>query len=205
MLPDNIYFILGVPCTGKTTLAKLLAPKHGLRYFSGDEVHFHYFKQANEKDHTAMSRNMSDFFDLSLPFLIQYERDVMTEQTPMILADLVRLSLEHERVLFDGILDLALLRPQVAKNRIVYVTVSRDIRARDFFARDDHKGMLQSIYNTAGITEAEKERRIALRKNAAISFCVEDARAYDICQVTRDDHTKTEEMLAFVERHFALC
>lgn len=204
MIPNNIYVILGVPCAGKTTISNILCRKYGMHYFSGDKVHFSYYKRANPIDHPAMSRNMSDYFDLPADYLIQRERDIFKEQTPMIVSDLTKISCTYDKVLFDGIMDLEYISSIIDKNRIVYLNVSRAIRERDFFYREDHIHMLDSIRNNADFSEEEKERRITLRRTVAIDSYDYDAPKYGIAQFTRDDNTTTGEILAFVEKHFGL-
>lgn len=204
MIPNNIYVIPGVPCAGKTTISDILCAKYGMHYFSGDKVHFSYYKSANPNDHPAMSRNMSDYFDLPASYLIQHERAIFKEQTPMIVSSLTKISSMFDKVLFDGIMDLEYISKIVDKNRIIYLNVSRAIRERDFFNREDHIHMLDNIRNNVEISEEEKERRITLRRTVAIDSFDYDAPKYGITQFTRDDSTTTDEILAFVENHFEL-
>ena len=178
MLPNNIYFLLGVPCAGKTTIANILTKKYGMAYFSGDEKRFFYFKKADKANHPAMSRNMPDYYDLPVDYLIQWERDVIKEQTPMIISDLIDLSKRQSKVLFGGIMDLGLIAPSISKNRVVYLTVSREIRKRDFFNRSGHIKRLENINNSPDISAEEKQRRIDLKINVAIDFCHDDVSHY---------------------------
>lgn len=202
--PNNVYFLLGVPCAGKTTMADILCKKHGMYYFGGDAMRFCYFKKADKVKHPAMTRNMSDYFDLSADKLVQWERDVIKEQTPMALSDLKELSYQHEKILFDGILNLPFIPSTIDYRRIVYLTVSREIRERDFFSREDHLKMIENIKNNPNISDAEKERRIVLRRTVAIDFCPDDVHEYGLSQFIRNDHTTVTEELEFVERHFDL-
>lgn len=204
LLADNIYIVLGVPCAGKTTVANELRKNHRMYYFGGDSKRFDYFQQAEKSMHPAMCRDMSDFFDLSCRELIKWEQDVITEQTPMIISDLDLLSRQHEKVIFEGILDLNIIAPFIAKNRILYLSVSREIRERDFYNRKEHIKMLENIQNNNDITEAEKDRRIHLRRTVAINFCPDDATEYGITQFVRTDDTKLSDFISSIERHFEL-
>lgn len=204
MLPENLYILLGVPCSGKTTLAKLLREKHAMQYFSGDAVHFSYYEKANPVDHPAMSKKVTDYFDWTADALMARERAIFAEQTPMLMDDLAALCEDHGRVLFDGIMDVGILAPNIRRDRVLYLDVSRAIRDRDFFERPDHIHMLDNIRENPSLTDAEKERRIALRKTVAIDSYDYDVSAYGIARFMRDDNTRPEEMLAFAERHFGL-
>jgi hypothetical protein len=147
---------------------------------------------------------MSDYFGLPAEYLIQRERDIFAEQTPMIISDLIEISAVHDKVLFDGIMDLSHIAPLISNNRIIYFYVSRYIRERDFFNRADHIHILENIKNNPNLSDGEKEKRILLRKTVAIDSYDYDAKKFRITQFDRDDSTTIEEMLGFTERHFGL-
>ena len=46
----NIYFIGGSPCSGKSTVAEILAEKYDLYYFKVDDFLEEYTKMAPRKD-----------------------------------------------------------------------------------------------------------------------------------------------------------
>ena len=204
MLPNNIYLLLGVPCSGKTTVAEILSEKHGMYYFSGDKTRFDYFKKANNIHHPAMSKDMSDYYDLPLDTLIQWEQGVIKEQTPMIIKDLKELSLKHEKIIFEGILDLDFIDNLISRSRIMYMLVSQKIMKCDFYNRKDHIKMLENIKNRQDISDFEKERRIKLRRDVAINFCSNDVSKYNITQFVRYDNTEISEVIKFTERHYEL-
>lgn len=170
MLPDNLYILLGVPCSGKTTLARLLAEKYGMEYVSGDAVHFSYYAKADAQRHPAMAERVTDYFDRTAQALMARERAIFAEQTPMLMADLAQMCKGHARVLFEGIMDMGLLAPHVRRDRVLYLYVDRAVRDREFFERPDHVHMLENIRGNPALDDAEKERRIALRKRGGGGF-----------------------------------
>ena len=200
----NIFFILGCPCSGKTTTAKLLAERHKMYYFSGDERRFDYYKLADRSRHKYMTMDASGFWDWSLAEMAAWERGVISEQTPMVLEDLSKLSEVHEYVLFDGMMDIDYLLSKADRDRIVYLTVERDVVERDFFGRGDHNGMLTAIMNTEGISEEEKRRRIDIRKAAAIAAFYEDAQTLGIQSFSRNNVGSPSEMVEQIEMYFGL-
>jgi shikimate kinase len=202
MLNDNIYLLLGTPCSGKTTIGNKIAERYHMHYYSGDAKRRELFQLSNAREHPFMSKSTANFYDWDIHEIIEWERGVISEQTPLIISELNHLSNNHAFVLFDGILDINLVSKIANKNRVVYLSANRDIIEHDFFNRDDHKPLFNYILNTPNISEAEKERRLNLRKEAAIhSFCV-NASLYGITQYERDDHISISEMVKKIETHF---
>lgn len=198
----NVFFILGCPCAGKTTVAKLLAERNNMYYFSGDDKRFDYYKHANKAKHKYMTMDVSSFWDWSLSEMVDWEKGVVSEQTPMIIEDLNRLSEDHDFVLFEGMIDINYLLSVADRDRIVYLTVDRDKCEKDFFGRGDHNGMLTAIMNTKGISNEEKMRRVEIRRAAAITAFYEDARSLGLQTFSRKDISSPVEMANVIEQYF---
>ena len=41
MNSGNVFYMLGCPCSGKTTVGKMLSEKYDMFYVSGDDRRFH--------------------------------------------------------------------------------------------------------------------------------------------------------------------
>ena len=202
MLNENIYFLLGTPCSGKTTIGSLLVDKYDMCYFSGDSKRFEIFQFADPLKHPFMTKKAGDFFSWSLEEMIEWEKGIITEQTPFILAELEKLSGQGKRVLFEGMIDLETISPIVDYSKVVFLRVDKTISERDFFQREDHQGLVQNIINTQGITKDEKERRISIRKKACIEAFDDDASVYGIRQIQRTDGMTISDMLKTAEMHY---
>ena len=163
MINSNVFFLLGCPCAGKTTIGNILVQKYNVFYFSGDNRRFDYYKLAEKEKHPFMTMDASDFWDWTLDEMVAWEKGVIAEQTPYILNDLNELSKVHDIVLFEGMLNLKMVSKVVPDNQIVYLSVDKSVCEREFFAREDHRGMLDNILNTQDISEEEKQRRIDMR------------------------------------------
>ncbi|MBO5337758.1 MAG: AAA family ATPase [Lachnospiraceae bacterium] len=204
MMNRNVFFLLGCPCSGKTTVGKILAQKYNMYYFSGDEKRFYYYRFADASKHKYMTKNTSDFWDWSLAEMVDWEKGVISEQTPYILEDLNKLSEHHEFVLFEGMLDMECLSNNVVSDHIVYLTVERNICEKEFFSRKDHNAMITAIMNTSGISDAEKMRRIEMRKAAAIDAFYEKPEKSGIQSYSRSDIMSPSEMAERIEKFFGL-
>ena len=198
----NVFFILGCPCAGKTTVAKILTQRYNMFLLSGDERRFDYYKHADKEKHKYMTMDASSFWDWSLDEMVDWERGVISEQTPMIIEELNRLSKERDIVLFEGMMDIKYLLSVADRNHIVYLTVDREICEKDFFGRGDHNGMLTAIMNTEGISDEEKNRRIEIRRAAAIAAFYEDAQSYGLQSFSRKDISSPIEMTNKIAHYF---
>lgn len=200
----NIFFLLGCPCSGKTTVGKMLVSKYDMLYFSGDDKRFDYYKKANPAIHKFMTMDTSNFWNWSLEDMIAWERGVIREQTPMVLEDLIKLSEQHKYVLFEGMLDMDYLSKAVPKEQIVFLTVSRKVCEKVFFDRFDHSNMVDMIMREEGVSDVEKSRRIQIRRQAAIDAFYLDGNDYGIQSFSRTNMTHPSEMLEKVEGYFKL-
>ena len=198
----NVFFILGCPCAGKTTVAKILTQRYNMFLLSGDERRFDYYKHADKAKHKYMTMDASSFWDWSLDEMVDWERGVISEQTPMIIEELNRLSKERDIVLFEGMMDIKYLLSVADRNHIVYLTVDREICEKDFFGRGDHNGMLTAIMNTEGISNEEKNRRIEIRRASAIAAFYEDAQSYGLQSFSRKNISSPIEMTNKIAHYF---
>jgi hypothetical protein len=171
--------------------------------YSGDQHRFDFYKDIHKDQHPYMTKDTRNFFQWSLDELIEWERGVINEQTPRILEKLSELSLTNNMVLFEGMIDLSCVSRIANSNRLVYLTVDPKFSEIEFFRRESHKGLLDSIMNDAYSSEEEKMRRSMIRKQAAIKAFHVDALEYGITQLDRMNST-VSEMLQQVEKHFEL-
>lgn len=204
MINSNIFFLLGCPCSGKTTVGNILVQKYNMFYFSGDNKRFDYYKSAEKEKHPFMTVNLSNFWNWTLDEMTAWEKGVIAEQTSYILNDLNELSKKHDLILFEGMLELKTVSKIVPANQIVYLSVEKSLCERDFFTRDDHRSMMENILQTPGINENEKQRRIAMRKAAAINAFYENAGEFGIQTFLREETSTAYEMAEKLARHFRL-
>jgi len=194
MMNSNVYFLLGCPCSGKTTVSNILVQKYDMFYFCGDNRRFDYYKFAEKEKHPFMTLDASGFWNWSLDDMIDWEKGVISEQTPYILKDLNELSKNNDLILFEGMLELETVSKIVPANQMVYLSVEKSVCEREFFAREDHRGMMENILNTPGISEEEKQRRIAMRKEAAINAFHINAQEFGVQTFMREETRTAHEM-----------
>lgn len=201
---NNIFFLLGCPCSGKTTVGKRLSEKYNMHYFSGDDNRFHYYGMADASKHKYMTMDTTDFWSWSLEEMIAWERGVISEQTPLVLEDLNTLASQNDYVLFEGMLNMGYLKSIVPGKQVVYLTVNRDTCEKVFFERFDHSAMVEAILNEKDVSEEEKARRIKMRKHAAINAFYENGENYGLKCFSRDYMKSPAEMEKLVEDFWGL-
>lgn len=204
MIDSSVFFLLGCPCSGKTTVGNILAQKYNMFYFSGDDKRFDYYKFAEKEKHPFMTMDTSNFWNWTLDEMVAWEKGVVAEQTSYILNDLKERSKSNDLILFEGMLELETVSKAVPANHIVYLSVEKSVCEREFFTREDHRSMLENILNTPGISEDEKRRRIAMRKEAAINAFYEDAKEFGVQTFMREETRTAYEMAEKLARYFGL-
>lgn len=204
MINSNVFFLLGCPCSGKTTVGNILVEKYNMFYFGGDDKRLDYYKFAEKEKHPFMTIDATNFWNWTLDEMVAWEKGVISEQTSYILNDLDELSKSNDLILFEGMLDLKTVSKIVPDNQIVYLSVEKSICEREFFTREDHRSMMENILNTSGISEEEKQKRIILRKKAVINAFYENAKEFGIQTFMREDTRTAYEMAGQIARHFGL-
>lgn len=207
-LPDNIlkqklknvYFIWG---SGKTTSANELARRHSYYVYHTDDNRWTHFTNATPEFQPTMCRDVPDYFALDPEDARQWEHDIVREMTPMIVADLIELSTQHETVICEGDIDVEVIIP--IATHMVYIT---NLGASyDFFDRPKQRHMLEEIRNRTDLTDKEKEQQI---QNAyaivgsgdrVIPAWVEE---HAIKNIVRNDSTTVAQTVDAIEEYFEL-
>lgn len=73
-----------------------------------------------------------------------------------------------------------------------------------FFERFDHSVMVKAIMNEDGVANAEKARRIEMRRLAAVNAFYENADDYGFHSFSRDNMKSPAEMVSLVEAYWNL-
>ena len=189
-LPENVYFIWG---SGKTTAANELARRYSCCVYHTDDNRAKHFANADPQLQPAMCRNVPDYWALDPEDALQWERGIVREMTPMIVADLASLATKHKTVICEGDIDVDLIAP-LAKH-IVYIT--NHGKEYDFFDRPEQWHMLDEIRNQADLTEEEKEQRIQ-NAYAIVGSRKSPKKPREVAQlgvreIIRDDSTTIEQ------------
>jgi hypothetical protein len=198
-LPENAYFIWG---SGKTTAANELARRFGCYVYHTDDNRAKHFANANPQLQPAMCRNVPDYWVLDPADALQWEHDIIREMTPMIIADLTDLAVQHKVVICEGDIDIDLIVP--LSMNIVYI--SNHGKKYDFFDRPEQRHMLDEIRNRSDLAEAEKEQRIqnayAIVVGGENPEKPREVTQLGVKEIIRDDNTIVEQTADEIAKYF---
>lgn len=141
----QVYWLGGSPCSGKSSIAQVLAQRHGLRYVASDDYFYPLANAADPAQQPVMHRiarmSWEEIWMRSVDVLVQDEIAAYREEFPLALAELARLE-GSQPLLVEG----ALLLPELVApllddpSRAVWVVPSpafqRQYYARRSFARE---------------------------------------------------------------------
>lgn len=150
---SNVYFIWG---QGKTTIANALAERYGCYVYHTDHERGKHVQNADPELQPALCREVPDYWALEPEDAKQWEKDIVREFTPMVVADLLQLAAQYPYVICEGDIDIDLLIPVVSHA----VTLSNCGETYDFFDRPEQRQLLEDILNRTDLTEEKKRQRV---------------------------------------------
>ena len=196
----NVYFLWG---SGKTTIANALAKQYDLYVYHTDHERQRHAQSADPQFQPALCREVPDYWALEPEDARQWERDIVREFTPMVIADLVALAATHSYVICEGDIDIDLVMP-VASH---VVTLTNQGSSYDFFDRPEQKQMLEDILHRTDLTEAEKQLRVenAYRiVGGTPPDTPRETQLYGVTQIFWNEHIPVEVTTSKVAAHFNL-
>jgi RimJ/RimL family protein N-acetyltransferase/dephospho-CoA kinase len=200
----NVYFICGTACAGKTTMAKLLAEKHGFYLYDMDKEYAAHRAIAQEEyqpDTCYHGKNFHEQWMRPIKEQARWSMNTLKEQTEMVLIDLIKLS-EKQIVVADVLYSPDYIQELVDYHQLVFLTVDKARIRETYFNRPEKREFyeyvkqqeLQDTYfdnifqSLEQVNEMEQER---MRDSGFL--CIE-----------RTADSTREEMLTQIEKHFGL-
>lgn len=147
---SKVCFILG---SGKTTAANALQRLYGGVIYHTDERE-RYVNAAVPEYQPALCREVEDYFALEVEDARSWERAIVREMTPMIIADLIE-TRSDGFIWCEGDIDIEAVS-RVATHAVYIVSCAA---AFDFFDRPEQAHMLEAIMSSE-LSEEEKRKRI---------------------------------------------
>lgn len=202
---DNVLWIGGGACGGKTTLTDAVAEKHGFLAYHPEDHYQQHKHLACEQDHPAMLRPFLGwewFFNRPVDEYASAIIDADRERFEMVVLDAIKLS-ETTTVVVDG----HMLEPRVAKritahDKAIFLFADQSTIRNAFFAREDKNDVL-GIINT--LADPRETRGHVLDVVGEVSARkIEQAEASGHRYIIRDGTSSVEDTLRHVEEHFGL-
>jgi len=208
---QNVLFLVGTACGGKTTMAKALSKKYGFIHFNDNwnEDNFKIWKSIITEKYQPNSAKRSkidweEYFSRSVEEFLADKNDNhgSDEQLEFSIIELIKLSQNNKVIADVWIEDWDFLMEISHYNRIACLLAPGELIIRDYYQRDDHKSFtecIQSLKDPAKKFETQNELfRIGAREMA------EKAEKYGVFSIMRNDESTIENTLTMLEKHFRL-
>lgn len=202
---QNVFWIGGSACGGKTTVTTLLAQKHGFTPYHPEDLFHEHKKAASTEDHPALlapSHGWEWFFNRPMDEYLKALADTSREQFEMVVLELVKLSADSTIVVDGFLLDPWLVTRLAEYNKSVFLYADEKTIRSSFFGRADKQDLV-GIIDT--LRDPECTREHCLEVSCAHSARARaEAKAAGVRVLVRNSETDLQETLTAVEEHFGL-
>ena len=206
---QNVFFLVGTACGGKTTMGRALAEKHGFVYFSDNwhEDNFKVWQSIIDERYQPNSTNRKEidweeYFSRTVEEFLADEKDNHggSEYVAFSIIELIKLS-QHSKVVADiWIDDFEFLLEISDLSRIACLLAPGELIIRDYYQRADHIEFTNCIKS---LKEPEKkfETQNELFRIGAKEM-TEKARKHNLFSIMRSEESTIAGTLAVLEKHF---
>ena len=210
---QNVYFLVGTACGGKTTMAKEISKKYGFIHFNDNwnEENFKVWQSIiNEKyQPNSTTRKVIDweaYFSRPVEDFLadKYERvsDAHGEEEYLqfSIIELIKLS-QNKKVIADvWIEDFDFLLEISDHSRIACLLAPGELIIRDYYQREDHIDFTNCIKSLKNPEEKFETQNELFRIGAKDMF--EKAKKHNLFYIMRSEESTVEETLKMLEEHF---
>jgi hypothetical protein len=212
---QNVYFLVGTACGGKTTMGRALSKKHGVIYFSDNwnEPNWKEWESIIDEKYQPYSYNggkpfsNEEYFGRTVEEFLADKKSVSSQAGSMenlafSIIEVIKLSQKNTVVADIWIEDFDFLSEISDYGRIACLLAPGELIIRDYYWREDHMDFtkaIQSLENPEQKFEVQNELfRIGARETA------EKAEKYGLFSITRTEGSTVENTLRLLENHFGL-
>jgi cytidylate kinase len=206
----NVYFLVGTPCGGKTTMARELSKKYGFIHFNDNwhEENFKIWQSIIDEKHqkcAAKRQKVTDweaYFSRSVEeFLSSKDDNVNNEYLEFAIIELVKLS-QNKNVVADICAPIQLITEISEYNKIACLLAPAELVIRDYYERDDHREFFDCIMSLK-----EPEKKLETQNELfriGVKETFDDVNKYNLFNIVRSNGSTVENTLKMLERHFNL-
>ncbi|MCL2592057.1 MAG: AAA family ATPase [Defluviitaleaceae bacterium] len=209
---QNVFFLVGTACGGKTTMAQELSQKHKFIHFNDNwnEDNFKVWKSIITKRYQPNSTkrqeiDWEEYFSRSVEeFLADKSSDKhgAKEQLEFSIIELIKLSQDNKVVADVWIEDFDLLLEISDYSRIACLLAPVELIINDYYQREDHidfTNCIKSLKNPEKKFETQNELfRIGANEMA------EKAKKHNLFSIMRSEESTINNTLKMIEKHFCL-
>jgi hypothetical protein len=205
----NVYFLVGSACSGKTTMAREIAKKHGFTYideqwqrdkWSSDIVDPIY--QPNSTNRKTIDWEI--YFSRSVEEFLADKKDNHgnDEYLQFLFIELIK-SAQKNRVITDiWITDYDFLLKVSEHSRIACLLAPGDLIVRDYYDREEHMAYTNCIKSLK-----DPDKKFATQNELFRIGALEEAakaKEYNLFTIMRSEDSTIDDTLKMLEKHFVL-
>lgn len=198
------YFIGGSPCSGKSSIAGVLAEKCNLSYYNIDSYSEQHVKQSNPEKQPVMynfsTLTWDEIWMRSINEQVDEEFEFYRERFPMILSDLITFDADKPVILEGAALLPELINKlNIDKRRVIYMVPSKEFQVKYYSEREFKNAILaQCKYPDQAFTNwMERDHRFGKQ-------VVHDAKKLGMRVIHVEGKRSLEENYELVKEHFGL-
>lgn len=207
---QDVYFVSGSACGGKTTVTDYLARKYNMILYNWDEHYPAYRDIADPNYQPAMCQqketvSWEGYFMRPVQEYAEWLEAVIQEQAGMVVTDLIRMvgSSPGQKVIVDGFFTVEILKQISEYSNVVFLTAAEDVVKDEYFSRADKQDMLECIKDLKNPQAAMDNvfRMLIYQAAASEKEIQQSGFKYFIRETTDADPM---ELIQKVEKHFKL-
>ena len=208
---QNVYFLTGTACGGKTTMARELSKKYGFIHFNDNwhEDNFKVWQSIIDEKYQPNSTRRKEidwetYFGRSVDEFLADKNDNHgeNEYLEFSIIELIKLSQNNIVVADVWIEDMNFLMEISDYNRIACLLAPGELIISDYYGREDHKDFTECIKSLKDSEKKFETQNELFRISAQKAF--DDAEKYKLFNIVRTTESTVENTLKMLEEHFGL-
>lgn len=201
---ENVYFITGTPCGGKTTISRALAQRHQLLVYDVDEQFAKHQQLSDPAFQPAMRQTFRDadaFFGRTVQEYKEWLLANTREQLDFVILDLIRLS-QRQRVVCDCHLTVEQAGKITDPSRIAFLIKDPTHLVDDYCNRPDHQDFANYINSASDVEKVKAVCNETLKSLHMKEYhAIKDSNYF---WMERDAQSTVDHTVREVERHLGL-
>ena len=205
---QNVYFLTGTACGGKTTMAKALCEKYGFVHFNDNwhEDNFKIWESIRSEKYQPLSSRRDQSMDWEAYFGRSVEEflaqgDMYGEYLEFAIIELIKWS-QNSVVVADIGAPIKLMTEIAEYNKVACLLAPGELIIRDYYGREDHREFIECIMSLKEPEKKLETQNELFRIGAKEMF--RDVQKYGLFYIMRGEDSTVENTLGMLERHFGL-
>ena len=201
---QHVYWIIGTSCSGKSTMAKALADKHGLRYYDPNDHYPRLKAAASPTEQPYLSRTFRDadaYFSLPLPEYVEHLEKQTEEAFEMMVVDFLEMGADTPIITEEIHITELALRVS-AWHKVAFLFTDEALYRQQNWERDDQERRDIRAYME---TTSDPDKHLAHVTEMGVlsgERMIRTARRLKVAMFQRVKSTTVAQMLEKLEDHF---